>query len=475
MHMAAMAYEERHQKKRRVDLVDLCRQVASVDDIEETVLESTEPVTEPMMEPTVRSDDTPIFSTKDWKVTVCETTHKTDGGALDLPPLGPRIETCKGRIVIVAITDARLRDAFDEAKAHVKGLIVTTHCDRSWVLVFKDKHRDFHVKGFETFAISKQMLGHDIILRFIRAFSSVAHVGNLVVRETKNTGANEIPDFEVCCEMLRDTKADHATWRRLRADALKHRAQRVTTPMENGILTYTANLKEWFLAREGGEVMMYELSTPTPHSVENFKDDILNLRGVHFEEDGGVQGITIRELMWPETGVPLYYHKTIIFVGEVVGGKSELVHALAREFCRRNGKEKYGFSRRIDPYGLLTKSGRIKDMGCYVFDDFELKHKTGSLLSQAEQRQFLLVERRAHVGARYHQAVFPESVPRVWAVNRGVDVDTNKSDYGEWFDRNFIEGLARLVREDDEWLQSKATSPHDKTVASRAVIFCIDR
>ena len=60
------------------------------------------------------------------------------------------------------------------------------------------------------------------------------------------------------------------------------------------------------------------------------------------------------------------------------------------------------------------------------------------------------------------------------AVNRGVDSETNEPDYGEWFDHNFVEGLARLAREDEEWLQAKTTSAHDKAVARRAIIFCID-
>ena len=70
------------------------------------------------------------------------------------------------------------------------------------------------------------------------------------------------------------------------------------------------------------------------------------------------------------TKPPLYMTKTLIFVGLAGGGKSEFMHALAREFCQRNGKACYGFSASIDPYGLMTKSGKNKDLGRICLYDF---------------------------------------------------------------------------------------------------------
>ena len=61
--------------------------------------------------------------------------------------------------------------------------------------------------------------------------------------------------------------------------------------------------------------MVYKLSNPRAHFVEGFKKGVLKLRGVHFEEKTGIQEITVKELMWPTNGLPLYFDKAIILVG----------------------------------------------------------------------------------------------------------------------------------------------------------------
>ena len=147
------------------------------------------------------------------------------------------------------------------------------------------------------------------------------------------------------------------------------------------------------------------------------------------------------------------------------------MHALCRESCQRRQKSKYGMSASIDPYGLMTKSGQMKELGAVGLYDFEMEAKLDNWLGVEESKGILYVKERAHIGARYHQAVFYELVPRFWAVNYGQD-DNGNVDIGEWFSCNNLPGLEKLAKEDEEAIRT--ASSHDKAVARRAVIFAID-
>ena len=147
------------------------------------------------------------------------------------------------------------------------------------------------------------------------------------------------------------------------------------------------------------------------------------------------------------------------------------MHALAREFCQRNGKACYGFSASIDPYGLMTKSGKMRDLGCVCLYDFTLTSRLDHLLGREEIKGLLYTKERAHVPARYHTAILYEWVPRIWSVNYGVD-DRGQVDKTEWFTSQGLPALAALLRRDATAINSGGE--HDKAIARRPVIFCVD-
>ena len=125
----------------------------------------------------------------------------------------------------------------------------------------------------------------------------------------------------------------------------------------------------------------------------------------------------------------------------------------------------------IDPFGLMTKSGIIKDLGAIGLYDFKTVSKQNTQLNDEELKGLLYVKERAHINARYHQAVFYEFVPRFWAVNYGKDGIGNV-DKSEWFICNNLYSLGMLIQEDEAGLRN--ASAHAQAIARRAVIFAID-
>ena len=245
---------------------------------------------------------------------------------------------------------------------------------------------------------------------------------------------NEMPDFAEACEELSAT--DSAGFRELHANALKAKRYDRMTPIQDAILTYTADLKEWLACKEDAESMVFHMDNPGPHFLDNFKRSmVLNLRGLHYETNRGIMRTTLKDAMSQAQAPgkpPLCYAKTMIFVGKPSTGKSEFVHGLCREFCQRRGKDRYAMSASIDPYGLMTKSGKMKELGALGLYDFQMKSKINSRLSCEEAKGLLYVKERAHIGARYFQCVINEFVPRIWSVNMGHD-QHGEDDPSEWF------------------------------------------
>ena len=189
--------------------------------------------------------------------------------------------------------------------------------------------------------------------------------GNVQLQEKGTT--DEMPDFDEACAEL--WKIDTAGFRALHANALKAKALKRMSPLQTAIVTYYTDLKEWVNCKEEADAMVFHMYKPRPHFLNDFKrDTVLNLKGVHFEMRGGIQTITLKDAISKEQAPgkpPLLYANTFIFVGAPSTGKSEFIHGVCRECCQRRGKQKYGMSASIDPYGLMTKKRHDQGAWCY--------------------------------------------------------------------------------------------------------------
>lgn len=354
----------------------------------------------------------------------------------------------------------------------VLGCIVAQFEGGTYALVFKERNREFKACQ-ECFCLCEGRVSHAVVGAACALFTSCKHVRNIEVHKKGPDDGEEMPDFEDACELLGEISS--GAFNALHANALKARKYKRCTPLQEGILTYTPDLKDWLHAREDAESMIFKTTDPGPHFLNDFKrDTVLGLKGVHFEREGGIQMTTLREaISAPQSATkpPLYLTKTLIFVGRAGDGKSEIMHGLSREFCQRKGKTCYGFSASIDPYGLMTKSGKIKELGCVSLYDFSLTSRLDQLLGREESKGLLYTKERAHVPARYHQAIFYEWVPRMWSVNYGMD-ESGGVDKAEWFSSQGLPALAALVNRDAPGIERGGE--HDIATARRAVIFCVD-
>ncbi len=406
-----------------------------------------------------------------FEVRTADVTHRPGASRRFLP--GPACtNSAKSRVVVLAKCDGLGDFQAIVRTAGVLGCIVAEFEEGAHALVFKERNREFKACQ-ECFCLCDGRVSHAVVEAACARFTSATHVRNVEVHKKGPGDGEEMPDFEDTCDMLKDTSV--GDFGALHANALKARKYKRCTPLQEAILTYTGDIKDFMHAKEDAESMVFKTSSPGPHFLRDFKrETVLGLQGVHFESDGRIQTTTLRDaISKPQSATkpPLYLTKTFIFVGLAGGGKSEFMHALAREFCQRNGKTCYGFSASIDPYGLMTKSGKIKDLGCICLCDFVLASRLDHRLGREEVKGLLYTKERAHVPARYHQAIFHEWVPRMWSVNYGVD-DRNAVDETEWFTSQGLPALATLLKRDAEAIANGGE--HDKAIARRAVIFCVD-
>ena len=366
-----------------------------------------------------------------------------------------------------------LKATYEKLKQNgVMGITVSKFRNGVAAFIIKDYNKNLKFDGAVTKALEHGRRSNETVVTQLLKFTSATQRYSDMKLEKKPVDV-EMPDFAETCEQLE--AVDVASFRELHANALKARRYKRLTPLQEAILTYTTDLKDWLVCKEDAESMVFHMDNPGPHFLDNFKRSVvLNLRGLHFETSTGIMTTTLKDAISKPQAPgkpPLLYSKTMIFVGKASTGKSELIHGLCREACQRRKKDKYGMSASIDPYGLMTKSGKIKELGAIGLYDFKLKSKINNRLSREEAKGLLYVKERAHIGARYHQAVFYEFVPRFWAINIGHD-DNGEDDPSEWFRTEHLDGLSMLVCEDDEGL-TKANA-HDQAIARRAVIFVID-
>ena len=425
--------------------------------------------------------------------------YKLDGPAIthscmDAPPCPsgwqPHKNSGKGiPWVVVDDLDHDLQKAHDKVMS-ISGVLACAVAEfaggRVCALVKKGKNHGFGrtTDKFNCYKLSTEGNVSDKTVRsMIEKFHSADCVSNLWLLLTQVAEEGKMPTIEEATEELAGTT--ELEFNNLVANAKRARVYKEKAPLQEAILTYTAELKENLKAITDSEAMIEKLSTK---DFELCADDFdlnktLGLKGVHCEMDNKgryrIHNVTLHECISKPMGPkrpPMYLVKGFCLVGSAGVQKGGLSRALAREFTKRRGKLAYACGASLCPLGALTKTGKIKDMGAFVVYDFQLMTRGDKWFTIEEKKMWTYVEEATSFKAFYSQACLPKAVPRIFSMNSGLDEQGNV-DYGTWFRENDVEGLrilmsAHLARRRCRRRKMISTKPTRTSRRRRAVPAC---
>ena len=131
---------------------------------------------------------------------------------------------------------------------------------------------------------------------------------------------------------------------------------------------------------------------------------------------------------------------SLIILGPGGLGKSKLMHMLAKEICVAYDKEVYIFGKALDPLGVLSHCGVVRQCAVLALTDFDLKARKGALSAEEIKSLFDVVEGGSVQQTGYRPAMFPPGLCRLFALNgSGADI-------GLWFEKGGMYGIATTAR-----------------------------
>ena len=244
--------------------------------------------------------ETVILDFKQYCVRSATPFASTTDGELTTMTCGPILQCNRNRTeVIVECPGASddVRVVYNELKQQgVTGITVSKFRNGVAALIVKDKNKDLKFGGV-TKALEPGRRSNDTVIAQARLFSTaVQSYSDMVLEEKKvdNKVDNEMPDFAEACEEL--SAIDSAGFRELHANAIKAKKYKRMTPIQDAILAYTGDLKEWLACKEDAESMVFHMGIPGPHFLDNFKRSmVLNLRGLHYETNSGIMTTPLKD------------------------------------------------------------------------------------------------------------------------------------------------------------------------------------
>ena len=324
------------------------------------------------------------------------------------------------------------------------------------------KHLTFAVKG----AFYKQLVETTELL-----FSAAAvYTGNLRVQDQAATSEDDgILTMEEAYDALQKVRL--AEYKLMCGDAKRAKFLKACSPLQQAIITMRSELDDYMKAKEQTSTILELASGVEYHLPRDFNPNVGTLLVGTFWSSISQSIQTMSLDQWRNTTE--HKLRSMFLVGGNEAGKSSLLRALARNFCIRSGLETYAFLKKLDPAGLLTRSGEINVCSSFIFTDFEMRSLRDDSLDEESVKALLDTSEPGGYPARYHVATLPKNKPRMFAVNAGISEGT--VDYGWWFAQQpHCYPLALLARGDEEGLRESADA--EQAIARRTVIFrLVDR
>ena len=334
------------------------------------------------------------------------------------------------------------------------------------------------VKGLELFAINLEgRTSNADIVRVWEGSKGADFKTNM--REQTLEIEGEMPDMEQAVKMYYDQGYTADCWSVVHGNALKARKEGNMTSFQNTIVTCGHDMENLVKAKPIASQVTFSVED-TRHFINDFiKQRVFNLKGVHLVQQADaswkIQEITLGEILWQQMdkhkAFGLYNEKTLIFNGMASMGKTEFVKALGAELARRKECTLFGAGA-ICRFGFVTYKGGMKDIGCFIFDDFELSTRGSThRITPEEMKHLLYVKDNGNVPAFYHTAIFPANKPRMWCINYKSAMEPSS-----WFEKySYLDGLTNLVKRSHAFFSNPCVDQTDIAIARRAVIFNVDQ
>jgi hypothetical protein len=140
---------------------------------------------------------------------------------------------------------------------------------------------------------------------------------------------------------------------------------------------------------------------------------------------------------------------SLLLLGEAAAGKSRVAHMLAQEVCIALHGTTYIYGKSIDPLGVLSHAGTIRQASVLALVDFELAASRGKSLGSESLKGLLDADEGGSLkDTRWRAAQLPGGMARIFCLNG------SESRYGSWFSKHEQAGLAYMIEKLGE-----ATSP----------------
>ena len=314
----------------------------------------------------------------------------------------------------------------------------------------------------------------------VMAQSGTLLVGNMRLVEINKGVADsgEIPMWEDLREELLRHKPE--AFAALIANASRAIYMKSETPFQRGLKIMYPQAKEFM-----------EFRAKTGMNIRSIKDGPIFPKGMtidtskiifkNWTKDKTIELLTLDEVFdgrrnvdgTPMDRIELCYKKSVWFVGGAGGGKTLMCQALARRECVRQAAEMFFDGKgNMDGFGTLTKEGYMSQFGAFVMGDFKFTFGQREVLDYECIKNILQTEVQCEHAARYYNGRWPAEVVRMFSVNAGTNPNTKEVDYGDWFDKQDLAGLAMLARGEEDNLRLPGHD-QERAGARRVLIACM--
>ena len=103
----------------------------------------------------------------------------------------------------------------------------------------------------------------------------------------------------------------------------------------------------------------------------------------------------LREVTLDEWYRRHYMDMSLFLLGANGAGKTQLTMAMAKDFAIRKRRQFIGVSKSFDPFGCVTKSGRMAELGALVFCDAALKTLMNDVIEREAMKHLVHVRKSA--------------------------------------------------------------------------------